>query len=281
MNPSEYRKSLEDYYAMQKAHEKEVEELQHWGIKGMKWGDRKYQYKDGSLTPEGRERYGVGDPNKKLKVKMEAERLKDKIAFKRNKDEAKLQMKMDRAAAKNDAIRIKAEQYGQVKEAKEKTEQKKIGMEAEKMAEKNRHKESSLGKKVVIAGIATVAAVAIIKAMKSNVNHAEVQDMASKGKEVVKNNDNVKKALTKTVSQAAKDNAKKGASTDWMTTLKNMNPTDYLRPGSTDKPDTHHIIGPVTALVNGGREIVNRYRVTHSGIYVQRIPKEVADHVIT
>ena len=31
--------------------------LQHWGIEGMKRGIRRYQYKDGTLTPAGRERY--------------------------------------------------------------------------------------------------------------------------------------------------------------------------------------------------------------------------------
>lgn len=34
--------------------------LQHWGIKGMKWGIRRYQNKDGSLTPAGRKRYSDG-----------------------------------------------------------------------------------------------------------------------------------------------------------------------------------------------------------------------------
>ena len=33
------------------------EELRHHGIKGQKWGVRKYQNKDGSLTAEGRKRY--------------------------------------------------------------------------------------------------------------------------------------------------------------------------------------------------------------------------------
>ena len=32
-------------------------ELYHWGVKGMKWGVRRYQNKDGSLTPAGVKRY--------------------------------------------------------------------------------------------------------------------------------------------------------------------------------------------------------------------------------
>lgn len=31
--------------------------LYHWGIKNMKWGQRRYQNEDGTLTPAGRERY--------------------------------------------------------------------------------------------------------------------------------------------------------------------------------------------------------------------------------
>ena len=31
--------------------------LEHFGIKGMKWGIRRYQNKDGSLTPAGKRRY--------------------------------------------------------------------------------------------------------------------------------------------------------------------------------------------------------------------------------
>ena len=35
--------------------------LQHWGIKGMKWGRRRWQNQDGSLTPAGRARYDDDD----------------------------------------------------------------------------------------------------------------------------------------------------------------------------------------------------------------------------
>ena len=35
--------------------------LQHWGIKGQKWGVRRYQNKDGSLTSAGKKRYSDSD----------------------------------------------------------------------------------------------------------------------------------------------------------------------------------------------------------------------------
>lgn len=38
-------------------------ELGHSGIKGMRWGHRRFQNKDGSLTPEGKKRYGEAPKN--------------------------------------------------------------------------------------------------------------------------------------------------------------------------------------------------------------------------
>lgn len=44
-------------------------ELKHHGTKGMRWGVRRYQNKDGSLTPEGKKRYDrdISENNAKKK----------------------------------------------------------------------------------------------------------------------------------------------------------------------------------------------------------------------
>ena len=69
-------------------------ELYHWGVKGMKWGVRRYQNSDGTLTQAGQRRYerdqrensgkkkgnkvGQADPNKWVKEDMErTKRLAD------------------------------------------------------------------------------------------------------------------------------------------------------------------------------------------------------------
>ena len=47
--------------------------LQHHGIKGQKWGVRRFQNKDGSLTPEGRDRYADSIADTKVYTKKGVE----------------------------------------------------------------------------------------------------------------------------------------------------------------------------------------------------------------
>ena len=60
-----------------------MHELYHWGIKGQKWGIRRYQNPDGSLTEEGKARYG-GDSYDKLsqnqKDRYNADQTKAEVA---------------------------------------------------------------------------------------------------------------------------------------------------------------------------------------------------------
>lgn len=50
--------------------------IAHHGIKGQKHGERRYQYKDGSLTPLGRKHYGVGAPRVKQVMQATGNALK-------------------------------------------------------------------------------------------------------------------------------------------------------------------------------------------------------------
>jgi hypothetical protein len=51
--------------------------IEHSGTKGMKWYHRRYQNEDGSLTPAGREHYGVGPARDKAKTDKDGVSKKD------------------------------------------------------------------------------------------------------------------------------------------------------------------------------------------------------------
>lgn len=79
------------------------DELRHWGILGMKWGDRRFQNEDGSLTPEGRERYRKNKSNGQTKVNAKQVQQKDN-------DESR-KMSYDEMKAKSEEYRIEADYY--------------------------------------------------------------------------------------------------------------------------------------------------------------------------
>lgn len=51
----------------------------HHGIKGQKWGVRRYQNEDGGLTPEGRKRYGDVYSHREEKYTNKANRLQKRV----------------------------------------------------------------------------------------------------------------------------------------------------------------------------------------------------------
>lgn len=71
------------------------EYIQHSGVKGMRWGVRRYQNKDGTLTPAGKKRY-----NKELeKLKEEQKVLKNKQRTKNKLD------KLEKLRQENEKIK--------------------------------------------------------------------------------------------------------------------------------------------------------------------------------
>lgn len=103
------------------------EELYHWGIKGMKWGVRRYQNSDGSLTAAGRKRYTDKDGNLnaagkkkfgnsvKTKTESEAETPKRKSVKDMTDDE--LNKAVIRARQEDEYNRLRPEPKPEVKNA--------------------------------------------------------------------------------------------------------------------------------------------------------------------
>lgn len=80
------------------------DELTHWGIKGMKWGVRRYQNKDGSLTAAGKKRLA--------RIDKKAERggwSEDAISAAKTKTKSVKQMSNAELRKLNERIRLEQE----------------------------------------------------------------------------------------------------------------------------------------------------------------------------
>lgn len=73
--------------------------LQHWGVKGQKWGVRRYQNKDGSLTAAGKTRYAGDSPDK---IKADQNEAADRIKYYGGKHAAQNAINQEARAKKDD-----------------------------------------------------------------------------------------------------------------------------------------------------------------------------------
>lgn len=69
-------------------------ELYHWGIKGMKWGVRRYQNKDGTLTPAGEQHYADKEKKRSMMKDVKTRRLLSDTDIKKKIERIKLEKEL-------------------------------------------------------------------------------------------------------------------------------------------------------------------------------------------
>lgn len=186
----------------------ENNELQHWGIKGQRWGHRRFQNKDGSLTPAGRKRYDDDDgdaPYKKqyeaARKELAAEKAKQKSAqleYKTAKQEArkaeaiakkeaaietarqKNEDTISKYAAKQAKLDYKAAKFEQSQAAKERRLELNTAKQEAKMQEKAEKRKEFTKRLAIGAGIAAAAGLTYYGLKKYQERQAMGQDLSKK-----------------------------------------------------------------------------------------------------
>ena len=75
--------------------------LEHHGIKGQKWGVRRFQNSDGSLTAEGRKRRGLSDGGRESRIQKMIGKSREKRAAKDSSSAEDKKAKIREAVIKN------------------------------------------------------------------------------------------------------------------------------------------------------------------------------------
>lgn len=93
----------------------EVNFLAHHGVTGQKWGERRYQNKDGSLTPLGRIHWGIGQARNAVSNK-----LKTRKSFRLETDSEKRKRLKLKAEKKEENKKLKLQKAEEVRQKREK-----------------------------------------------------------------------------------------------------------------------------------------------------------------
>ena len=86
----------------------EEEYLAHHGTKGQRWGVRRFQNSDGSLTAAGKLRYSVGNGGRSISKKVDPKSAA-KLKKQQSKEAVKLERLKNKEAAKNEKHKEKLE----------------------------------------------------------------------------------------------------------------------------------------------------------------------------
>lgn len=221
----------------------DVDSLTHWGINGMKWGRRRWQNEDGSLTEEGRRHYGIKERREEYRAKERLEKEKAKAQVKVTKAEAEArvkiareqakanadmqsqiakenanaQAKVARENAKADAKKAKAMGQSQVdiakqdvkgvtSEAKQETKRAKIAAQVQIQDDRVKAIQNNAFRKLVLGGAAVAGAAVLIKAWKGTpASSSVVSEAASKGESLLKSNEKLRN-LCKSQAATIKEN---------------------------------------------------------------------------
>ena len=142
----------------------------HYGVKGQKWGVRRYQNEDRSLTNLGKKRY---EPTKEDVQNAKKEFRKAVVSFNKSAI-AKAELKKQRAITsfKDSKIREKLSKLGnrQSKRQQKLTEKYKSEGMSESDARVAAYKRERAEKLLVVAGVVTLAAIAVHQSNKHKVD---------------------------------------------------------------------------------------------------------------
>lgn len=144
------------------------DELYHYGVKGMKWGVRRFEDKYGRLTAKGKARY---DDRKTARRKQKAQKYYDKAA---KNDELIKELKKKKANLNNNDERSAFD--SRINKLEKKKAQNLKDAEAKEQGKLSRRQ------KQVLVGTAAVAAVVGAYATYNLVDSGHAQAMISKGK---------------------------------------------------------------------------------------------------